>query len=536
MKKIVMLLLAFLLSTSCTSGGTEVTNPSDILTYTNATYGFTVTLTTEWSYTEYTDEVQPADDIYTDPLESEEPVVLFEKDETDLLILADTLSSGQTLSDYVALRHTSADVSTATKQEGDESIIVRPDELGSHGGTVIFQYMIWGDYVLIFRIEIVADTQSEIDELEDEFFQITESIETADIVTPNYGMISAGLGHSMFLTSDGTLYAWGWNQRGELGLGIDDETVYTPTVVSGISDLTYILGGNHNSTVLTESGDVYGWGANTLATVDDDVGSDVSSPTLFEVIDNVSLISTGASFNITAGNDGIVRSWGVNFDGRLGDGTTEQRFSPVSVDGLSNITQLSSGGHSGSSAFTMALTSDGAVYVWGEGENGQMADNTDDNSVSPIVVDGLPEIASVDSSLNTALAVTSDGSVYGWGGRDNGQLGGGGSVVDQLTPMLIDGLDDVTAVASGAIHSVALKSDGTVWFAGKFSTSDSEIQTFGELEGIDNVVAIAAGAYHTLFLKNDSTIWGIGMNTWGQLGQDPEVLSESVTPMQITGF
>jgi len=147
-----------------------------------------------------------------------------------------------------------------------------------------------------------------------------------------------------------------------------------------------------------------------------------------------------------------------------------------------------------------------------------------------------PQIAA--GAVHT-VSLKSDGTVWSWGGNQAGQLGNG-TTAQQPSPVQATGLANVTAIAAGGYHTVALKSDGTVWAwgdnrsgqLGDDSLTDHTTPT--AVSGLTGVTAIAAGARHTLALKNDGTVWAWGDNTNGQLGDS--TTTQRLTPVPVTGL
>jgi len=129
-----------------------------------------------------------------------------------------------------------------------------------------------------------------------------------------------------------------------------------------------------------------------------------------------------------------------------------------------------------------------------------------------------------------SIALKSDGTVWSWGDNHNGELGNGSYEVS-MYPVRAQGLCDVVAVAGGWWHTLALKSDGTVWAwggnqygqLGKPGVGNDIRSTVPvQVMGLSDVIAIAAGSYHNAVLKNDGTVWTWGINTKGELGYATE--------------
>lgn len=120
-----------------------------------------------------------------------------------------------------------------------------------------------------------------------------------------------------------------------------------------------------------------------------------------------------------------------------------------------------------------------------------------------------------------------DGTAWSWGGNSYGQLGDGTNI-GRSTPAQVTNptdptgfLTDLTSVAAGGNHSLALKSDGTVWMWGDGSATPVQVP------GLTNIIAVAGGDLHSLALESDGIVWAWGNNIWGQLGDGTTISSSS---------
>ncbi|MDC3959229.1 hypothetical protein KEG38_35575 [Polyangium jinanense] len=137
------------------------------------------------------------------------------------------------------------------------------------------------------------------------------------------------------------------------------------------------------------------------------------------------------------------------------------------------------------------------------------------------------------------VALKSDGTVWAWGWNGNGQLGDG-TTLERHTAVQVSGLGGVIAVAAGASYTVALKSDGTVWawgfnqFGQLGDGTTTERHTPVQVSGLGGVAAVATGRQHTVALKSDGTVWAWGWNSYGQLGDGTNI--DKLTPGQVGGL
>ncbi len=140
-----------------------------------------------------------------------------------------------------------------------------------------------------------------------------------------------------------------------------------------------------------------------------------------------------------------------------------------------------------------------------------------------------------------SLIACNNGTVHATGADWDGQLGDSTTLYDQInTPIHINGISGVIAVAGGADFTLALKSDGTVWawgynYYGQLGDNTTTERTYPvQVQGLTGVISIAAGAYHSLAVKSNGTVWAWGYNYYGQLGNGTTTMS--LLPVQVTGL
>ena len=346
--------------------------------------------------------------------------------------------------------------------------------------------------------------------------------------------IGAGALRSMVLKKDGSVWAWGFNQFGELGDGTTTHR-YTSVQVSGLTNVSSIATGRFHNLALKNDGTVWSWGHNRYGQLGDGTKYDKHAPVEVSGLTNVSGIAAGGDISLALKTDGTVWSWGKNDEGELGDGTINDSYTPVQVRGLTNVSSIITGYNQ-----SFAFKNDGTVWAWGYNGNGLLGDGTTNDRYSPVQVPNLTNVKAIVTGGFNSMALKEDGTVWTWGNNVFGQLGREGTDAN-YTPTQVTGITNVISIAKGAFHSLVLKNDGTVWTWGSngdgqlgkgadnnqarevsnlqptLSTMDYR-HTPVQVSGITNVAGIAAGDYHSLVLKSDGTLWAWGYNGNGQLG------------------
>ena len=328
-------------------------------------------------------------------------------------------------------------------------------------------------------------------------------------------------------------WGWGYNAYGQVG---DGTTAFrpTPVQVSGLSGVIALSAGGDHSLGVKSDGSVWAWGSNGSGQLGDGTTTDRLTPVRVSGLSGVVAVAAGANHSLALKSDGSVWAWGYNVYGQLGDGTTISRTTPVQVNGLSGIVALGAGGD-----HSLGVKSDGSVWAWGYNLLGQLGDGTTTDRLTPVRVSGLSGVVAVAAGANHSLALKSDGSVWAWGSNGWGQLGVTGT--DRPTPVQVSGLSGVVAVDADSVNSLALKSDGSVWAwgsnlygqLGDGSTTSSRSMPV-QVSGLSGAVAVSAGYYHSLALKSDGTLWAWGDNDTGQLGDGGSVSRSR--PVRVLGL
>ncbi|MFN8513450.1 MAG: choice-of-anchor D domain-containing protein [Thermomicrobiales bacterium] len=344
-----------------------------------------------------------------------------------------------------------------------------------------------------------------------------------------------------------TTHAWGDDATGELGDGTIGPDRPMPMAVPGGNEVKAIAGGYGFSLGLKADGTVIAWGTDDSGELGDgQAGNPDARPTAAVIpgLTGVVAITAGGLHAVALKSDGTLVAWGFDFDGQLGDGTPgNSQFNPVPVPvpGMSNVVAIAGGTY-----FTLALKSDGTVWAWGNDAGGQLGDgtiNSPGQDATPGQVSGLSGITAIAAGAYHSLALKSDGTVFSWGRDAEGQLGDGTIGPTSPTPTVVPGLSGIAAIAAGQYHSLALKNDGTVLAWGSDASGQLGDGTVGSptsratpqaVTGLSGVSAISAGEFHSLALKTDGTLRAWGGDDQGQLG-DGTIGPNNPTPAVVPG-
>ena len=364
--------------------------------------------------------------------------------------------------------------------------------------------------------------------------------------------ISAGFNHAIALKSDGTVWSWGDNSSGQLGDGtLNQQTV--PIHVSDPSGVGFLAGASaiaaggtatgSFSVAVEANGSVFAWGFNDSGQLGDGTPTTRNLPVAVGSMSSASGIAAGDSHSIVLKTDNSVSAWGANTFGQLGRGTFDG--SPAPIPNLNNVTMVatnSTGSHN------LALKSDQTVVAWGANSSGQLGDGSISQQTTPVAVSGLTNVIAIAAGASHSLAVKSDGSVWSWGLNTSGQLGiGNTTTTSRSTAGTVPNLGSgsgIIAVAAGAKFSMALSSDGAVWTwglngngqlgDGTLTFKSAPVQVIAPVlppSTNAKVVAIAAGGAFSLALKSDGTLLAWGANSNGQLGDG--TTTQKLTPTVV---
>ena len=318
--------------------------------------------------------------------------------------------------------------------------------------------------------------------------------------------------------------AWGENRSGQLGDGTQLSHIALTPVQDMASNVIRVSAGASHSLAVSRDGFVWAWGDNSYG----QLGNGTTTPSLVPVrvpgLEGVLNVSAGAMHSLAYRSDGSVWAWGWNQFGQLGDGTFEDRHAPVQVIGLSNtVLQIAAGDR-----HSLAATFNREVFAWGDNNNGQLGKSAPAPIAQPRRVDYLPaksyEIAAGGSN---SMALGLEGNeLFAWGDNHFGQIGDG-TTITRYTAVRVPIPEDVIirsfAVSGG--HTVMADANGRVFtwgynINGQLGQSPDQVPhpTPAQVSFTNgSVTEVAAGDWHTTVLTSAKTVF-----TWGCLdGEGP---------------
>jgi alpha-tubulin suppressor-like RCC1 family protein len=332
--------------------------------------------------------------------------------------------------------------------------------------------------------------------------------------------------NSAAIRSDGVLLVWGDNTTGQLGLG-DTTRRYTPRRVGSDTNWSKIVASDYRGdglrfqdyyVALKTNGTLWAWGRNDNGQLGQGDTTQRNSPVQIGSDTNWSQVSSGDANCSAIRTNGTLWSWGYNEDGRLGGGTTATKTSPVQIGSDTNWSKVSCG-----VAHIIALKTNGTLWSSGRNAEGQLGLGDTSNRSSLVQIGSATNWSKIASSHIHTLAIKTDGTLWAWGSNGLGQLGDG-TTTQRNSPVQIGTDTNWSKVFSSTYSSFAIKTDGTLWAWGHNShymlgdatatQRNSPVQIGTDTDWSE----VRGGRYHTLASKTDGTLYAWGWNGAGELG------------------
>ena len=339
------------------------------------------------------------------------------------------------------------------------------------------------------------------------------------------------------LFRDGTLWTWGNGESGRLGNNsTTDKSTPVTTFAGGNNWKQVSSGGSHCAAIKTD-GTLWTWGNGGNTQLGNNSTTDKSTPvTTFAGGTNWKQVNSANLHTTAIKTDGTLWTWGNNTSGRLGNAVTTNVSTPVTTfAGGTNWKQVSGG-----NALTAAIKTDGTLWIWGLATLGRLGNGITTGNVSTPVTTfaGGTNWKQVSCGYHT-VAIKTDGTLWTWGGGSLGQLGNA-VTTNASTPVttFAGGSSWKQVSCSATSYTAAIKTDGTLWTwgngeAGRLGNAvttnvSTPVTTFA---GGTNWKQVSSKGFHCAAIKTDGTLWTWGYGGAGRLGNGATTLGTISTPV-----
>lgn len=249
------------------------------------------------------------------------------------------------------------------------------------------------------------------------------------------------------LTGDNQLYGWGYNSEGNLGLGFASDEPPRPTRIPfpPTAKPVHLSTGEGHTVTLTKDGKIFAFGKNTHGQIGN--GSTLDQVQVIEVkltitLDarrqiRVSQIACGSYHSVALSDDGSVYTWGANDKGQLGEGSKiGQNPTPKRIQMEDKVIKISCGKH-----HTLALTEHGEIYTWGSNHHGQLGIGSTSKSRAPVRIEIETRVTDIlaHGSISSCRLAGTPGVIAMWGKLPEIT----GKAVDYPWETLLGGMEDV---------------------------------------------------------------------------------------------
>ncbi len=355
-----------------------------------------------------------------------------------------------------------------------------------------------------------------------------------DIVAPqpvvgHLGVTAVGVGanHICMVDNHGTVWCWGDNGFGQLGIGsqIGGSTRTLPSEVDAAANTIAVTAGANHTCALLVTNDLNCWGRNTIGQLGNSFSGDLADSPVPYFVGNfvgVTAFAVGGDQSCAIVS-GQIYCWGDNQYGQIGSepvGIGEFRTTPTPIFGVTTAVDVVVGAQ-----HVCALLENGTVTCWGRNNQHQLGYAGPEMSITPQEVPGVHDVIALAAGDNHTCAVQKNQRVICWGSNQNGQLGVVGN--DIVNAQQVDGINDAIAIAAGSAHTCVLSAKHTIVCWGNNThgqigvAPDPAVTTplgLTAVPGIQSVTAIAAGGNRTCAILENTELWCWGMNPANLLG------------------
>ncbi|QTH39779.1 hypothetical protein J4772_19255 [Cohnella sp. LGH] len=374
--------------------------------------------------------------------------------------------------------------------------------------------------------------------------------------------VAMGNGFALAVAKDGTLWSWGSNGGGRLGLGETAKATPTPVKVQGINRVIAVSAGINHAMTLKADGTVWAWGFNMQGELGNGTYTEYGEPDS-KGARRISIDRNGYVPQQVPGLAGIVgiaatNAGGIAWNaagelwkwGDAGNGTVaKERLSPQKNEAIASVVFAAAG-----TGLLAAVVKDGTVWTQGWNTFGQLGDGKRDESgrIAVAQVEGVANIERVVTNGATVLAFQRGGKVFEWGislletkGLNQTDPADRDKMQHHLQPTASPELQGFSEIRSTTYLLVkpsflGLKPDGTVWTFGDNAlgqlgvSGPAERYSWGQVSGLPSIATVEGAYGSNVAVGTDGSVWAWGRNDYGQLGDGTTIMRK--TPVAIGGF
>lgn len=291
---------------------------------------------------------------------------------------------------------------------------------------------------------------------------LTNKTSPIQIGSEKWISIAAGQDHSLAVKADGTLWTWGNNDMGQLGIGNPTFPYYktTPVQIGTATNWVMVAAGYGHSLGLKSDGTLWGWGLNQYYQMGDGTTTFRNTPGQIGAATNWAFINSGVFHNLGIKSDGTLWAWGYNSYGQVGNGTTASVTVPTQISTATDWASVDAGSY-----HSVGLKNDGTLWGWGDNDHGQLGDGTRNIYRVPTQT-STDNWVSVTAGFYSSLGIKGDGSLWGWGKNDVGQLGNGSTAI-RANPTQIGNANNWAHLTAGYNCSFGIQTDGSSYAWGQ---------------------------------------------------------------------